>query len=127
MAISVFFAGCTSKFFSRNSIDSQETPTPETVKIEQTPVSHTQEEFNEISYTYIAERDGQNVMDLLEKNAETITENSNLGEMIKGINGIMSTNDQYWSFYINGKLAMQSASKTILKKGDIVEWRFEKM
>ena len=35
--------------------------------------------------------------------------------------------DRYWQYYINGEYAVLGADKIILKNGDILEWRFEKL
>ncbi len=50
------------------------------------------------------------------------------GVFIESIKGIKNGDEgKYWQYYVNGTLGDVAADKKILKNGDIVEWRFEKV
>ncbi len=49
-----------------------------------------------------------------------------LGFFVDSINGVSSAGGKYWVFYVNGVSATQGISSTIIEKGDLVEWRYEK-
>lgn len=128
IAVAILFAGCTSKLFPKNSVQNP-TPEPMVQETQNQPAFdlNTDIPAEEISYIYVADKDGQTVIELLEEKAEVVSESSSVGVMVKGINGIMSTTANYWAFYVNANLSMTGADSTILKQGDIVEWRFEKL
>jgi hypothetical protein len=46
-----------------------------------------------------------------------------LGEMITGIDGNTARLDQFWAFYLNGKLANEGAGAYVLKNNDKIEWK----
>lgn len=52
-----------------------------------------------------------------------------LGVMIEEINGQKNDNQNqmYWVYYVNGQSATEGISTYILKDGDMIEWRFEKI
>lgn len=50
------------------------------------------------------------------------------GVYIESIDGIKDgSGGKYWQYYVNGALGDVAADKKILKEGDKVEWRFEKV
>ncbi|MFH1769506.1 MAG: DUF4430 domain-containing protein [Parcubacteria group bacterium] len=75
---------------------------------------------------------GDTVIDLMTNVAEneddfkfTGTEYEGMGFFVESINGISSTNDMYWIYYINDKSAQVGASQYELVDGDVIEWKFE--
>ena len=54
-------------------------------------------------------------------------QDSGLGVFIEEINGVKnnSSDNVYWMFYVNGKMAAVGASDYKLSNNDIVEWRYE--
>lgn len=46
-----------------------------------------------------------------------------LGEMVVSVDGMTARVDQFWAFYVNGKLANVGAGSYILKNSDKVEWK----
>lgn len=79
------------------------------------------------SIMMIAEEDDLTAFDLLLQHEEVTFKEYDFGKFIESINGV-SGNDQYfWAFYINGEKATQGADQTMLKNGDQVEWRYERI
>lgn len=67
-------------------------------------------------------------LDLLKQttsSAVTVGENENA--YVVGINGIKAEEEkkEFWSFYVNGKLAPVGAGSYILQEGDKIEWKKE--
>ncbi|MEY4747053.1 MAG: hypothetical protein RLZZ416_102 [Candidatus Parcubacteria bacterium] len=51
---------------------------------------------------------------------------SGLGFFVDAINGKKNADDHYWFLYVNASSSQTGASRTILKPGDVVDWRYEK-
>ena len=69
-------------------------------------------------------------METLRKNGKiTFTEKtySGIGKLITSINGIKSNGDMTWIYYVNEKEAEIGVSKNIIKPGDVVSWKYEKV
>ena len=60
------------------------------------------------------------------ENLEVIYKSSDFGVFVEEIAGVKNSKDSFWLYYINGQMAEVGADKYQLKKGDIVEWRYEK-
>ena len=63
------------------------------------------------------------------KNNIEIKYNNNYkyGVFIESIGGVQNgAEGRYWQYYVNGILGSVAADKKSLKKGDMIEWRFEK-
>ena len=56
-------------------------------------------------------------------------QDSSLGAFIEEINGVKNdaSNNIYWMFYVNDKIAEVGASQYILLDNDIIEWKYEDM
>ena len=69
------------------------------------------------------------VFDILKESIEIeYNNNYSYGVFVESINGIKNGDDgKYWQYYINNTLGDVAADKKILKEGDNVEWRFEKV
>lgn len=50
-----------------------------------------------------------------------------LGEFVESIDGIKPEKDQFWAFYVNGKSSTVGASQYVMKNGDLIEWKLEKI
>ena len=83
--------------------------------------------LKQANYEFTAESDNQTAFELLQKNAEVEYDEYDFGIMIQAINQLASNNDYYWAFYLNGEYAQQGAKQTILRAGDQVEFRYEKI
>jgi len=59
--------------------------------------------------------------------AFTSKEYAGLGHFVESINGIKNNpqENKYWIYYINGQSAPVGISQYVLKKGDVIEWKFE--
>ena len=56
----------------------------------------------------------------------TAREYAGLGIFIESIDGKPGTKDEGWFLYVNDVSAARGASQTIVKTGNIIEWRFKK-
>ncbi len=83
--------------------------------------------ITEKKLTLFAENDTETAFTLLQKNAKIDFQQYDFGVFIKSINGVAGDNKNFWAFYVNGDFSNAGADKTPLKKGDKVEWVFEKM
>jgi hypothetical protein len=54
-------------------------------------------------------------------------EYSGLGEFVESIDGTKPDKNHFWSFYVNGKQAEVGAGAYVLKNGDRIEWKLEKI
>ncbi|MBW2984735.1 DUF4430 domain-containing protein [Candidatus Woesearchaeota archaeon] len=66
--------------------------------------------------------DGFTALDLLGSTHDVKT----IADYIKCVDGICVSKEYAWSYYVNGKLVPRSASTYLVKRGDIIEFRFEK-
>ena len=61
----------------------------------------------------------------LEKNNISFeTEKYDFGVFVKSINGIESTNEKAWIYFVNGESGQVAADKLELNTGDLVEWKY---
>lgn len=61
---------------------------------------------------------------LLKTSHQVDTKNyGSLGDMVVSIDGVAARVDQFWAFYVNGKLANVGAGNYILKNNDKIEWK----
>ena len=77
--------------------------------------------------SYISELDDKNAFELLKSVAEVEYKEYDFGVFIESINGIKGDDKNFWAFYVNDEKAQAGADKTILQKGDRVEWRYEEI
>lgn len=49
-----------------------------------------------------------------------------LGYFIEEIGGVRN-GDKYWTLYVNGAYSQTGASQTVVRDGDRIEWRYEKL
>lgn len=68
--------------------------------------------------------EGQTALDLLKARHKVEAKDyGSLGEMVIGIDGVSARIDQFWAFYVNGKLADVGAGSYKLKANDKIEWK----
>lgn len=70
------------------------------------------------------------LLDYAKTNDTEVKYNNNyeFGVFVESIGGIKNGDDgKYWQYYINDTLGDVAADKKVLKSGDVVEWRFEKV
>jgi hypothetical protein len=81
--------------------------------------------ISEIKYLGV---EGRTALDLLKVNHNVETESfGDLGEMVKGIDGVEPDSSHFWSFYLNGAQAQVGASGYVTKPTDVIEWKLEKI
>lgn len=51
-------------------------------------------------------------------------EKYDFGVFIKSINGLESTSEKAWIYFVNGEPGQVGADKMELKEGDLVEWKY---
>ena len=58
---------------------------------------------------------------------ETKNYGAGMGHFVTGINGIKNDLQagKYWIYYVNGESAKIGISNYIIKKGDVIEWKYE--
>lgn len=50
-----------------------------------------------------------------------------LGYFIEEIQGIRNKHGTYWTLYVNDVYATQGASKTVIKDGDRISWKYQSL
>lgn len=75
-----------------------------------------------LSFTAVA---GKTVLETLTELAVVETQKSVYGDYVTGINGVSSSAEKFWLFYVNGQPATVGAGEYIAQAGDIIEWRLE--
>ncbi len=78
------------------------------------------------------EKSAFDLMKLIDEENEDFSfeyQDSSLGAFIEEINGVKNdaSNNIYWMFYVNDKIAEVGASQYILLDNDIIEWKYEDM
>lgn len=100
----------------------QEPPVAITPFIPPTPGNSQQ--VSSISYQGV---EGQDALSLLKKEhtVETKSFGEGIGEFVETIDGITPSQNEFWSFYIDGKIGQVGASTYITKTGETIEWKLE--
>lgn len=114
----ILFGGATGWGLVHNASQATQlaaTPTP-TVAATATP------QDGVISYNG---EEGKNALELLKKNHTVTEENSTYGTFVKGIDGKVGDDKNYWAFYVNGAYASVGAASYTTKATDKLEWKFE--
>ena len=76
--------------------------------------------------SYVAEK-GKTALAQLQETAKVGTKTSEYGVYVECINGIKGDAGNYWTFYVDGKMASIGAGEYVAKGGEKIEWKFEKM
>lgn len=61
---------------------------------------------------------------LEQNNIPLKVENYDFGVFVKSINGLESSNEKSWIYFVNGESGQVAADKMKLKTGDLVEWKY---
>lgn len=71
---------------------------------------------------------GKTALDFTKETVLIKTKGDGVDAYVTEINGIIAQDSkkEYWSFYINGKMAEVGAGSYKLKNGDKIEWKIEK-
>lgn len=71
--------------------------------------------------------EGTTALEHLKKQAKVITKGEGANAFVVSINGIMAleSKNEFWSFYVNGKMAEVGAGSYKLKKDDKIKWKLE--
>jgi hypothetical protein len=71
---------------------------------------------------------GKTALSILQSLANVTTQSSSYGEFVTGINGIEANGKtEFWSFYVNGKMASEGAGTYKTTNGEKIEWRIEEV
>ncbi len=84
-------------------------------------------EENKVGDIRLEVNDAVNAFELLKKNAEVEYKEYDFGVFVEGINGVKGNDEYFWSLYVNGEQSKVGATEVLLKDGDVVEWRYEKI
>lgn len=69
-------------------------------------------------------KENTTALDLLKTSHQVETKDyGSLGEMVVSVDSMKARVDQFWAFYVNGKLANVGAGSYILRNHDKVEWK----
>lgn len=83
----------------------------------------TTEQNQNITYQGV---EGKTALELLKTKADVETQNfDGIGELVSSINGIASTSDRFWIYYVNGEQGQVGAGAYVTKSTDTIEWRYE--
>jgi hypothetical protein len=82
----------------------------------------------------VAVNPGATVLDVMKKAADqgfaySGQDSASMGYYVDEVNGVKNNNDkgQYWSFYINDKMAQAGISTQTVQAGDTITWKYESM
>jgi len=81
-----------------------------------------QEQVKELTYQG---QDGKSVYDLLMENHQVEADESDLGVMVKSIDGVSQTDSEFWLYDINGEQSNLSADKQQTTNSDSIHWQLK--
>ena len=61
-----------------------------------------------------------------ESNLEVKTKQYDFGIFVESTGGVENTKERAWIYFVNGKTGEVASDKYLLKKGDLVEWKYIK-
>ena len=93
-------------------------------KREQTPQTIEAEQQKTITYSG---QDGKSVCDILKENHKVEATESSFGEMVKSVDGLASTDNEFWLYSINGVPGEVSCDKQITIPSDQILWEYKGM
>ncbi len=70
-------------------------------------------------------QNGKSAFEVLTTQAQVESEDSSLGKLVKGINGISQNGGKYWLYSVDGKEATVGASSYICKGGEKIRWELK--
>ena len=71
--------------------------------------------------------EGKTVYDILKSKHQIEEDKASFGVMIKSIDGVKSTDKEFWTFSVNGKPAEVAADKFATHTGDKIVWEYKGM
>lgn len=75
-----------------------------------------------------ATQSGQTAFSLVVASVPDVTyKQYDFGFFIESINGLAGSNTHFWAFYLNGEKSITGADSVVLKKGEVVEFKYEKI
>lgn len=74
--------------------------------------------------TYQGE-DGKTVLELLKTNHSVTETPTSNGVFVQGIDGIGTSDNQAWIFYVDGSIGLTAADQATTANGQTIEWRYE--
>lgn len=81
-----------------------------------------QEQVKELTYQG---QDGKSVYDVLKENHQVEADESDLGVMVKSIDGVSQTDSEFWLYDVNGEQSNLSADKQQTKSSDVINWQLK--
>lgn len=96
-------------------------------KSNNTKPSTTTTTTSEITNITYKGQDGVTAFVLLQQNAKVLYSGTGENVFVTSINGIASNDAEkmYWTYYINGEMAMVGVNSYITKDSDIITWKYE--
>jgi hypothetical protein len=88
------------------------TPTTSTTKSNVAPVAYDGQE-------------GKTVLELLQAGHTVKTVDSSYGTYVQSIDGVSSSDNSAWLYYVNNQPGLDAADKTTTHDGEKIEWRYE--
>ena len=64
---------------------------------------------------------------LKEKHTITVKNYPGIGDFVESIDGTKPDSSHFWALYVNGQQSQVGADKYVLKNGDKVEWKLERI
>lgn len=86
------------------------------------PAQSSQKTVAPITY---AGQEGKNVLELLKATHQVESIDSSYGVYVQSIDGVSSTENSVWLYYINNEAGVVAADKAVTQNGQSVEWRYE--
>ena len=71
-------------------------------------------------YEFIAEYDGQTVLDLVSRYVKADVKQMDFGTLLEAVNDVPADKARFWAFYVNDEFTQKDIAKMHLKKGDRV-------
>jgi len=68
---------------------------------------------------------GKSVFDILKSKYQVDSSDSSFGVMINSINGLASSDKEFWLYSVNGKPGEVAADKYITNNGDQITWEYK--
>ena len=71
--------------------------------------------------------EGKTAYDILKSKYQVETDQSSFGVMVKSINGLKSSDKEFWFYSVNDKQPDVAADKYVTKTSDKVKWEYKGM
>ena len=71
--------------------------------------------------------EGKTAFDILKSSHQVDSKDSSLGVMVNSIDGVKSTDKDFWLYSVNGSEPSVSADKYQTKSSDIIKWEYKGM